>query len=134
MGPAGGETTVLIPGTDVQIKARYGVVPLKLTVPSHHPFSFQPNENHPQGNQRSYETQEAQSRVMDQTRRFEHRYVITDNPDNVNGPPVVARNPADAGKPLDEQELYGLGGSSRLMTLHRVAELYPEKYAAWCGT
>ena len=54
-----------------------------------------------------------------QAQKFKPVYLITDNPDTGNGPPVV------------DQEGNALGGDSRLMTLERVYAQHPESKGAY---
>lgn len=112
-------TTLLIPGTRIRLQGRYRVRPLSELISSHHGFSFQPNRNYRYVNERDYTKQEPQSRVMEQAHEFEPLYMINNNPDNVNGPPIV------------DPEGHAFGGNSRLMTIQRVYSMYPEHAQAY---
>jgi hypothetical protein len=115
----GAETSVLIPGARNSLQARYRIVPLSQLTPSHHGFSFQPNEKYPYTNERDYTKPEPQSRVMQQAMEFEPRYLINNNPDAVNGPPVTDR----------KGNVFG--GNSRAMTIQRVYAMHPEHAEAY---
>jgi hypothetical protein len=112
----GRETTVLVPGEDTEYQAQYRLRELSDLQPSHSGFNFQRNPQFPYENDRDYTKLENQNRVIMQAQKSNPRYLITDNPDNTNGPPVVD----DKGN--------ALGGNSRVMALQRMAALHPDRW------
>jgi len=112
----GRATTVLVPGEDTEYQAQYRLRELSDLQPSHSGFSFQRNPQYPYENDRDYTKLENQNRVIMQAQKSNPRYLITDNPDNTNGPPVVD----DRGN--------ALGGNSRVMALQRMAALHPDRW------
>jgi hypothetical protein len=107
---SGEETSVVVPGEDLEIGAHYAVRDLADLQPSHSGLSFQPNPRYEHHNERDYSKSENQQRIIQQSseERFNPRYLITDNPDATNGPPVID----EAGNVL--------GGNSRAMTMQIV--------------
>lgn len=107
---SGHPTEVLIPGESQPIAAHYEVRELDDIQPSHSGLTFQPNERYAHHNERDYSKPENQQRVIQQgsSAAFNPRYHITDNPDALNGPPVI------------DQDGNVLGGNSRVMALQRV--------------
>lgn len=112
-------TSVLIPGEDGEYSAQYRVRELSDLQASHHGFSFQKNPRYAYTNDRDYTQTENQMRVVGQAQKFNPRYLITDNPDAVNGPPVV------------DVDGNALGGNSRVMSLQRVYSQHPEAARAY---
>jgi hypothetical protein len=108
-GHDGSDTTVLTP-SGRQLSGRYRVVEGDTLTPSHNPQTFAKNPNYPEGVQeRAYHSsKEAQMRVIDQSQKFDPRFILSDDPTGVNGPPIVTPD----GKVL--------GGNSRVMTTERV--------------
>ncbi len=94
------------------IPSQYKVVEASSLVPSHDAKTFSKNPNYPEGVQeRNYDTdKESQLRVIQQSKKFDPSFVLSDDPTPSNGPPVVT---ADGTV---------LGGNSRAMTIQRVYE------------
>lgn len=119
-GPGTGHrTSVLVPDSDVEHPATYRVRELGDLKASHHGFSFQENPDYPYTNDRDYTKAENQKRVILQAQKFNPRYLVTDNPDTGNGPPVV------------DTDGNALGGNSRVMTMQRVYAQHPEASASY---
>lgn len=108
-GGAGSETAILIPGETGQHQARYTVRELADIQASHSGSTFQPNERYGLSNERNYSDPSNQERVVvnSSEEKFDSRYLITDNPDATNGPPVIRSN-GDV-----------IGGNNRVMILER---------------
>jgi hypothetical protein len=109
--PGAGETTsVVVPGEETEIGARYEVRDLSEIQPSHSGHTFLANPDYAHHNERDYSKPENQQRIINQSseEKFNPRYLVTDNPDALNGPPVI------------DEDGHVLGGNSRAMTLQRV--------------
>jgi hypothetical protein len=109
--PGRGEATdVVVPGEDRSIPAHYDVRELSDVQSSHNGLTFSANPDYRGQNERDYSKPENQQRVIEQSseERFEPRYHINDNPDMVNGPPLI------------DEDGNALGGNSRTMQLQRV--------------
>ncbi len=115
-GETAADTRVSIPGSDREYKARYAVRELADVQASHNGQSFQPNPKYPYQNDRDYVRSENQGKVVSGALpgRFDPRYLLTDNPDSSNGPPVVD----GAGN--------ALGGNGRAMMMQRVYSGNPQ--------
>ena len=90
--------------------------------PSHNGQTFQPNPNYTQvRNDRDYANAANQAKIVNYGSRaaFDPSFLITDNPDASNGPPVI-----DAAGQV-------LGGNGRTMTLQRVYSGNPKGAAAY---
>jgi len=107
---AGAETEIPIPGERATLGARYEVRDLSELQASHSGQTFAPNLKYAHHNERDYSKPENQQRIIEQSTegRFDPRYLVTDNPDATNGPPVI------------DEDGNVLGGNSRVMTLERV--------------
>ena len=112
--PSGSEspgqaTEVTVPGSDRAYKAQYKVVELPDLQTSHNGQTFQPNSKYKYANDRDYSRAENQGKVVNGAMpgKFDPRYLLTDNPDSSNGPPVTS-------------EGHALGGNGRGMILQRV--------------
>lgn len=116
VGQTGGYDYPVIPravGEDTQVLAagrkpysvQYIVRELKDVIPSHNPFTFQPNPDYDLTNDRDYTLPENEARVTAGT--LNPAQVINDNPDSVNGPPIIDRSGLV------------LGGNSRTMRIAR---------------
>ncbi|HXI43893.1 MAG TPA: hypothetical protein VNH83_28180 [Bryobacteraceae bacterium] len=123
---AGVETTISVPGETAEYPARYTVRELDSLQPSHSGLNFQSNKKYGAGgldlkNDRNYSNSVNQDKVLTnaQPGKFNPNYLVTDNPDATNGPPIV-----------DEQG-NALGGNGRLMILQRVHAYNPEGSAAY---
>jgi len=104
------ETSVLIPGENRQLPARYALRELSDIQTSHHGVTFQPNPKYGLKNDRDYSIQDNQAKVMTGALpgQFEPRFHVTDNPDATNGPIVI------------DSQGNALGGNGRGMILQRV--------------
>ena len=93
-----------------QLAATYRVIDASQLKPSHDAFSFAPNPAYPTGVQeRAYHTsKEAQTRVIQQAQNYLPEFTVNNNPDAVNGPPVVTPDGTV------------LGGNSRVMSTQRL--------------
>lgn len=118
---SGETTTVRIPGEAVKFKAEYAVRELSDVQASHDPFSFQPNPSYHYVNDRDYSDPRNKERVVVNSlpARFDPGYLVTDNPDATNGPPII------------ESDGNVLGGNSRMMILSRVYRSSPEAAEAY---
>lgn len=104
----GAQTSVLIPGENRELPAAYEVRELSDLRASHSGVTFQPNPRYALKNDRDYTNLDNQRKVLEGSQIFNPRFHITDNPDAVNGPPIIdaAGNVA--------------GGNGRTMTMDRV--------------
>jgi hypothetical protein len=109
-GRTGRDSTVLIPGSDVEHPVRYALREFDEVAASHSGLTFSGNDRYKLKNERNYSDPANQERIIKNAQKFNPRYMITDNPDAVNGPPVID----SAGNTI--------GGNSRVMTLERVYE------------
>lgn len=116
----GRDTTVLIPGQADKFEAKYAVRELEDVYSSHNGLTFQANPEYQARNERNYSDPANQERVTVNSLpdRFDPRYLVTDNPDVTNGPPVI------------DPQGNVLGGNSRAMILQRVHEGNPTGAAA----
>jgi hypothetical protein len=114
-GRVGAEATVLIPGSEAEHPVRYALREFDEVAASHSGITFSPNDRYGLKNERNYNDPANQERILKNSQKFNPRYMITDNPDAVNGPPVVD----SAGNTI--------GGNSRVMTLERVYEAGGDK-------
>ena len=114
-------TKVRIPGSDRAYDATYALRELDDVTPSHNPANFQPNPKYPYVNDRNYADPVNAARVVENSspKRFDPAYLVNDNPDATNGPPVT-----DATGNV-------FGGNSRTMILNRVYENHPEQADAY---
>jgi hypothetical protein len=113
-GLDGSATTLHTPTSE--IPAKYRVVEADSLVPSHNAQTFKPTEGYPAGVQeRDYAGQkENQLRVIQNAQAYKPALTISDNPDGVNGPPVVTPNGTVLGgnsRVMSTQRLYGGDGS-----------------------
>jgi hypothetical protein len=102
------QTKVTVPGRpDDAYAARYELRELDDLQPSHNP-NFEPNTKYQLRNDRNYSEAASQRKVLEHEAKFNPAYHITDNPDALNGPPVI--------------DSHGnvLGGNGRTITLKRV--------------
>jgi len=108
VGVYGGRTDVKTPSAS--LPGRYALVEADSLVPSHNAESFAPNANYPAGVQeRTYHNSpEAQSRVIQQSEKYDPAYTVNNNPDAVNGPPIIT----------SDGIVYG--GNSRVMATQRI--------------
>jgi hypothetical protein len=110
--PTGGSaTSIPVPGSSrAPYQANYAVRELADVQTSHNGLSFAPNEKYGLTNDRDYTRPENQSKIFNGATagQFDPRYLITDNPDASNGPPLI------------DSSGNVLGGNGRGMTLQRV--------------
>jgi len=123
IGPTqtGSDTQVLVPGQNIKFSATYAVRELSDVYPSHIGSTFQPTPGYESVNERNYEDPANRETVILNSSRelFNPAFLITDNPDATNGPPVI------------DQNGNVLGGNSRTMTLQRVYASHPQGAAAY---
>lgn len=106
----GERTVVRVPGKERSYPGRYAVRELSDIYASHDPFNFSKNPAYHYTNDRDYGDPINQERVVVSSlpARFDPSFLLTDNPDATNGPPVIEAN----GNVL--------GGNNRTMILLRV--------------
>jgi inorganic pyrophosphatase len=110
--------TVAIASADGETKARYEVRESSDLVPSHDPVrNFIKHPDYPDDVQeRPYHSDgDEQTKVKSNAARLDPRFVLSDNPDAINGPPVVTANGI------------GLGGNSRIMSIQLAYDSHPER-------
>lgn len=119
--PGDTSTQIIVPGSGNEYAARYEIRELGDIQPSHNGETFSPNPQYPLRNDRNYNNPANQRKVVDWStpEGFDPRYHITDNPDAVNGPPVV------------DSDGNVLGGNGRTMIMQRVYKGNPEGAAAY---
>ncbi|HEX4275842.1 MAG TPA: hypothetical protein VHZ74_10825 [Bryobacteraceae bacterium] len=115
----GSNTDVRIPGENRSYPAVYSVREASDVYPSHNPFSFEPTPDYYHRNDRNYAEPRNAERVVKQEAEFDPGFMVNDNPDATNGPPII------------DEDGNVLGGNSRTMTLARVRENRPEASAAY---
>lgn len=122
-----GEGTAIVTQTE-EIPGHYAIVELSDLIPSHNAATFKPNPAYPPGcQQRDYtHDQSEQQKVQRNAQHWNPRFVITDTPSAVDGPPIVTPT------------LVVLGGNSRTMSAELVDDWKPyrsylEKAAAIYG-
>jgi hypothetical protein len=103
------ETTVEVSGKG-QLPAKYALVEADQLVASHNERTFSPNPDYPTETQtRDYQNTGAEkAKVIGNADNFKPRYILSDDPSPVNGPPMVDANGVVA------------GGNGRTMTIKRV--------------
>ena len=108
-------TSIPVPGSPRSYEAHYAVKELGDIQPSHNGLSFAPNEKYGLVNDRDYRRGENQFKILHGAtgKNFDPRYLITDNPDAGNGPPVI------------DSQGNVLGGNGRGMILQRVYAMNP---------
>ena len=105
----GAQTRVRVPGSGQSYNARYEVKELADVQASHNGQTFTLNPRYALRNDRNYSAPENQRKILDWSGpQFDPAYHVTNNPDAVNGPPVL-----DAAGNV-------LGGNGRMMILQRV--------------
>lgn len=94
------------------IPIHYAIIEASDLIPSHDPMSFAKRSDYPEGVQeREYHRDKhEQAKVIDHARNLKTPLLLTNNPDAVNGPPIIMQNGIV------------LGGNSRAMTLIRAYE------------
>jgi hypothetical protein len=103
----GSKTSVILSEEDQELGAEYAVWELRDVHASHSGLTFQPNPRFELVNERRYDDQVNQGRVLKHgsEAKFKARLLITDNPDALNGPPVI------------DHRGNTVAGNSRVMTL-----------------
>jgi hypothetical protein len=118
--PGAGQTEVEIPGEGRSLPARYRLRELADVQSSHNGLTFQPNPKYALVNDRNYARPENQGKVIEGSGgKFKPAFHITDNPDAVNGPPVV------------DSQGNAIGGNGRTMQLQRVYAYNPKGAQAY---
>lgn len=109
-----GERTSIATQTE-EIPGHYAVVELSNLIPSHNPKTFATNPAYPPGcQQRDYTHDQAeQQKVKANAKNWNPRFVITDTPSAVDGPPIVTPHAVV------------LGGNSRTMSAELVSDWSP---------
>lgn len=115
----GREADVRVPGERTKYKSVYAVREAEDVVPSHNPTNFEANPDYQHRNDRNYSDPQNAERIVKQAAEFDPGFLINDNPDATNGPPIIDAN----GNVL--------GGNSRTMTMTRVREQRPEAMAEY---
>ena len=82
--PSRRSNTLLVPGEDHEIPAEYAFTPLAKARASHDGLTFQPNDGYELKNERQYADPVNQQRILDQERRFNSRFLVTEKPIKVN--------------------------------------------------
>jgi hypothetical protein len=105
----GAPTVIDVPGEGLEYQGRYTVRELADLNPSHNGAMFERNPAYPYENDRDYSNPVNQERVVINSLpgRFKPRYLITDNSDAGNGPPII------------EPAGHVLGGNNRTMIMQR---------------
>ncbi len=105
-----GRAALIETAGDEKVTATYALVEAADLLPSHDPVTFRPTPGYPaQLNERDYQNdKEEQAKVNRQVAEFNPAFVLTDNPDPVNGPPMIMANG------------WVIGGNSRAMTIQSV--------------
>jgi hypothetical protein len=103
----GSPCVVLIAGSSRTWKARYAIRCLEDVYPSHG-LSFEPNEWYEFQNERDYRSKDNAERVLAMVADFRPAFLVSDNPDAINGPPIT------------DPRGNVLAGNSRIMALQRV--------------
>ena len=114
-GQGSSATSIPVPGSARSYQGHYAVKELSDIQTSHSGLSFAPNEKYGIVNDRDYRRGENQFKILNGSTgsNFDPRYLITDNPDAGNGPPVI------------DSQGNVLGGNGRGMILHRVYAMNP---------
>lgn len=113
----GAATSIIIPGSNREIPARYQARELDDVHPSHNPQNFQPNPSYELVNDRRYDREKAyqQEIIANSTKQTFKPQSLINNSDT-----------AEVGPPVIDQNGNVLGGNSRTMMLARI-------YAAGAG-
>ena len=118
--PAIGKTTkVNIPDTTKSYEARYEIRELDDLVSSHNGITFTKNPDYYHANDRDYDNELNQGKVLDHAvpENFEPAYWTSNDNTSVNGPSVI------------DEDGNTLGGNGRLMTMQRIYNNQPEQAA-----
>lgn len=108
--PGGTATSLPVPGSTRSYRFSYAVKELGDVQTSHNGLNFAPNEKYGLVNDRDYSRPENQAKIFNGSTasQFDPRYLISDNPDASNGPPVI------------DSQGNVMGGNGRGMMLQRV--------------
>jgi len=106
----GRDVSIAVPGEQTSYPGRYAVRELADVIPSHNPFSFEPNPDYQHVNDRDYSRTGNAARVVKTASPevFNPDFLTTDAPTAEHGAPIVDANGN------------ALGGNSRTMALARV--------------
>jgi hypothetical protein len=108
-----GKQTTILTADGKSFPTRYAVCELASIIPSNDPFSYTPNPDFPEVCQgRNYLEVQEQQKVERNARTFDHRFLLVDSPDGVNGTPIVS------------EEGIVISGNSRTMTLNQLSAKY----------
>jgi len=112
----GSDRKLMVPGNNRET-VTFTVMEQKDLIPSHLPETFSKHPQYPEGVQeRMYHSDKnEQLKVIDHAKNLKTDLILTNNPDAINGPPIVLENGIV------------LGGNSRAMTLQR-AYTYDSQY------
>jgi DdrB-like nuclease len=113
---AGSDRKLMVPGNNRET-ITFAVMEQKDLIPSHRPETFAKHPQYPEGVQeRMYHSDKnEQLKVIGHAKNLKTDLILTNNPDAINGPPIVLENGIV------------LGGNSRAMTLQR-AYMYDSQY------
>lgn len=112
----GADTQLQIPGENRSYRAVYVLRHREDIRSSHNAQNFEPDPEYPYVNDRNYSEPRNAERIVKQTGEYEPSYLVNNNPDAVNGPPI------------EDQWGNTLGGNSRDMTQQRIG---PEARAGY---
>jgi len=112
----GADRKLMVPGSDRET-ITFAVMEQKDLIPSHRPETFAKHPQYPEGVQeRMYHSDKnEQLKVIGHAKNLKTDLILTNNPDAINGPPIVLENGIV------------LGGNSRAMTLQR-AYIFDSQY------
>jgi hypothetical protein len=85
----GTATQIRVPGEQTAHDAVYAVREASDVYPSHNPFSFEPNPDYYHRNDRNYAEPRNAERIVKQESEFDPGFMVNDNPDATNGPPII---------------------------------------------
>jgi len=118
-GTDGATTAIPVPGEGRTYAAQYRVRELADIQASHNGQTFQPNPDYSLTNDRDYGRPENRGKILAGAQQFDPRFLINDNPDATNGPPVL------------NSQGEALGGNGRTMILQRVYAGIPRAAQAY---
>jgi hypothetical protein len=100
------------------VPSAYAIVSAKDLIPSHDAHTFKPSEKYPPNVQeRDYQhSKDEKAKVQQNDLDFNPVWLLTDNPDPVNGPPMILPNGRVMGgnsRAMVIQRVYGMGGVMR---------------------
>jgi hypothetical protein len=120
-GWALGRPTLLRFGQGIKHQGRFALVTLDELVPSHDPFSYQPDPRYPQGVQgRSYDRDPgAQAANQQKAAELDPDALLDPSFSPEKGPPIITRDGIV------------VSGNDRTMAMKRAREQFPERFAAY---